>query len=323
METPDDVRSATDAGSAYMAGPCWVLIGPTASGKTAVALELARRHSLEVVSVDSMQVYRGMDIGTAKPTPDERARVPHHLIDVLDPSQRCNVGVFCRMAHEAMDEIRARGRRPLIVGGTPLYLKGLIWGLTDGPAAAPDVRARLEAEGRDHGSAVLHERLRALDPEAAARIHPNDVHRLVRALEVLEVTGQPISRTQCHFDGPPRLPQVMVGLRWPRAQLYARIEERVDTMMERGLLDEVKSLQGRMGGQARQALGYKELTSYLAGQCSLEEAVRRIKRDTRRFAKHQLTWFRRFAQVHWIDAAQCASVQELATKCEILFVSLA
>jgi tRNA dimethylallyltransferase len=297
---------------------CWALVGPTASGKTAVSLALAERYPLEIVSVDSMQVYRGMDVGTGKPTPQQMAAVRHHMIDVLEPSRGCNVGRFCRMACRAIEDIIARGRRPLLVGGTPLYLKGLIWGLTDAPGCVPAVRSQLEREAAQLGPEALHRRLAQVDPQAARRIHPNDVQRLVRALEVRELTGMPISGRQEQFDGPPRLPHVMVGLRWPRAQLYERIEQRVDRMMEEGLLDEVKQLRRKLGLQARQALGYGELMEYLDGRCTMAQAVALIKRNTRRFAKHQLTWFRHFPQVRWVDAGAFADARELAERCAIL-----
>lgn len=300
-------------------GPCWVIVGPTASGKSAAALELARRHPVEIVSVDSMQVYRGMDIGTAKPTAQEMSLVPHHMIDVLDPSEHCNVGRFCRMAERAMEAIRGRGRRPLLVGGSPLYLKGLIWGMMDVEARDPDLRRRLHAEAERRGSAALHGRLALLDPEAARRIHPNDVQRLVRALEVCELTGSPISAGQDQFAGQPRLEHLMVGLRWPRARLYRRIERRVDAMMERGLKAEVESLHGKLGPQACQALAYKELAEYLDGRMDLAQAVSLIKRNTRRLAKHQLTWFRHFPQVQWVDAEECRGASELADRCVAVF----
>ncbi len=298
---------------------CWALVGPTASGKSAVALELARRHPVEIVSVDSMQVYRGMDIGTAKPTAEERRQVPHHMVDVLDPGQSCNVGRFCRMAHEAIEAVRARGKRPLLVGGSPLYLKGLIWGLMEGPGRSAQVRDRLQRELDRTGSEALHRRLARLDPEAARRIHPNDVQRLVRALEVCELTGERITSRQAQFAGEPQLEHRMVGLRWSRAGLYERIEVRVDRMMEAGLLAEVESLRGTLGPQARQALGYRELLDHLEGLTDLEEAVALIKRNTRRFARHQLTWLRHFPQARWVDATRCQGLSELVDKCEASF----
>jgi tRNA dimethylallyltransferase len=292
-----------------------VLAGPTASGKSAVALELGRRHPLEIVSVDSMQVYRGMDIGTAKPTPAERAEVPHHMLDVLEPEQSCNVARFCRMARRAVVDIRARGNRPLLVGGSAMYLKGLIWGLMEAPGRDPDLRRRLEEQIEREGSAALHRRLAELDPAAAERIHPNDVQRLVRALEVCELTGRPMSAEQEQFEGEPRLACLMVGLRRPRRRLYARIDERVDRMMAEGLLDEVRSLCGRLGPQASQAVGYKELMSHLDGEMSLDEAVALIKRNTRRLARHQHTWLRHFPDLRWVEAAADEHPRQLARRC--------
>ncbi len=297
---------------------CWAIVGPTAGGKSALAMELAACEPVEIVSVDSMQVYRGMDVGTAKPTPDERARVPHHMIDVLEPEESCNVGRFCRMAREAIDGILSRGRRPLLVGGTAMYLKGLIWGLADAPARVPEVRRRLERELEERGGAALHERLRRLDPAAAERIHPNDVQRLVRALEVCEASGRPASEGQVQFAREPSLPTAMVGLRLERAELYARIDDRVDRMMDNGLLEEVEKLQGRLGPQASQALGYKELTEHLEGRLTLPEAVALTKRNTRRFAKHQLTWFRHMPQIRWMSAAAAGGEGQSAARCESL-----
>ena len=307
--------AAPGAASIY----CWALIGPTACGKSATALELARRHPVEIVSVDSMQVYRGMDVGTAKPTPAQRALVRHHMIDVLEPEESCNVGRFCRMARAAIEDALSRSRRPLLVGGTALYLKGLVWGLAEAPGRVPELRRRILRELEEHGSAALHERLSRLDPPAAERIHPNDVQRLVRALEVCEATGAGISQGQVQFAGDPTLCTVMVGLRLPRADLYRRINERVDAMMAQGLLAEVEALQGRLGPQASQALGYKELTAHLEGRTSLPEAVALIKRNTRRFAKHQLTWFRHMPQTRWIDVQAGEGAEQVARRCESLF----
>jgi tRNA dimethylallyltransferase len=301
---------------------CWALIGPTASGKSALALELARTAPggvpVEIVSVDSMQVYRGMDVGTAKPTAAERALVPHHMIDVLEPEEPCNVGRFRRMALEAIDGIVARGHQPLLVGGTALYLKGLVWGLAEAPGRQPEVRRRLERELEEHGSARLHERLARLDPAAAARIHPNDVQRLVRALEVCEATGRPASEGRMQFAAEPGLCTAMVGLRLQKEELYRRIDERVDRMMDNGLLEEVVKLRGRLGLQAGQALGYKELTEHVQGRMTLAEAVALVKRNTRRFAKHQLTWFRHMPHIRWMDAPEEGLFRPAAARCESL-----
>lgn len=308
--------SVAGAGEAGLT--CWALVGPTASGKTAVALELGRRRPVEIVSVDSMQVYRGLDIGTAKPTAEQRACVPHHMVDVLEPGERCNVARFCRMAMRAVADIRARGRRPLLVGGSALYMKGLIWGLMEAPPRDAELRRRLEDELRTQGNEALHGRLARLDPGAARRIHPNDVQRLVRALEVCELTARPISDRQRQFAGEPRLPHSIVGLRWPRRRVYARIDARVERMMADGLLAEVRAVRARLGPQARQALGYKELTEHLDGRLALPEAVEQIKRNTRRFAKHQLTWLRHFPGLRWVDARDDDTPARLADRCEAL-----
>lgn len=295
---------------------CWVLMGPTAGGKTELSLELARRCPMEIVSVDSMQVYRGMDIGTAKPGLEARRQVPHHMIDVLEPEETFNVGEFCRMALEAIVGIRARGRRPLLVCGAPMYLKALLWGLLPTPGADPALRERLREQAARHGAGALHHRLAELDPAAARRIAGNDLKRIERALEVRYLTGLPISAQQGQFDGPARVEYVAVGLRWPRQALYERIERRVDGMMAAGLLEEVRGLEGRLGPQASQAVGYKELSAHLRGEMTLEEAVGLIKRNTRRLAKHQITWFRHFPGVEWLDMPALSDVQDRARQWE-------
>ena len=303
-------------------GPCWVLLGPTAGGKSELSLELGRRRPMEIVSVDSMQVYRGMDIGTAKPSGEARRRVPHHMIDVVEPEESFNVGEFCRMALKAIEGIWSRGRRPLLVCGTPMYLKALLWGLIEAPVADPELRERLRREAADKGVAALHRRLAEVDAAAALRIDPNDLKRVERALEVHELTGQPISARQGWLDGAPEFDHIGVGLRWPRQTLYSRIERRVDVMMEAGLLEEVRRLSGRLGPQAGQAVGYKELSAHLRGGMTLDEAVRLIKRNTRRLAKHQITWFRHFPGINWIDMQTWPDLEQRAGQCEYVFVTL-
>lgn len=272
-----------------------VLTGPTGSGKTAVALELAERLGGEVVAMDSMTLYRGLDVGTAKPTAAERARVPHHLIDILDPWESANVAWWLDRAAAACADIRSRGKRPLLVGGTPFYLKAVVSGLFDAPPADPELRRALEADAERVGNVAFHDRLRTVDPTTAARLHPNDVRRVVRALEVWELTGKPISAFQQSWEGPPAvLP--CVYLDWPRDELYRRIDARVLAMLDAGWLDEVQGLRELsrpLGKEASQALGYRELMAFLAGSGpTWDETVAQIRTGTRQFAKRQLTWFR-------------------------------
>jgi tRNA dimethylallyltransferase len=288
-----------------------ILTGPTACGKTALALELAERLAAEVVALDSMTVYRGLDVGTAKPTPEERARVPHHLIDVLDPWESLTVAWWLEQATVACRDITARGKRPLFVGGTPFYLKALLHGLFPGPPADEALRGSLEAEAQRIGNPALHERLAAVDPKTADRLHPNDVRRVVRALEVFTLTGQPISAWQQTWDTPAfapspdaapppaRIPAVVLDL--PRGVLYDRINRRVDAMLGAGWLDEVRRLRDLpkpLSREARQALGYRELLAFLDGTGpAWAETVDLIRTHTRQFAKRQLTWFRHLPQL--------------------------
>ena len=273
------------------------LVGPTAVGKTAAALELARSLGAEIVSADSMQVYRGMDIGTAKPGAAERAAVPHHLIDVVEINERFDVARYVALANTAIAGIQRRGRKPLVVGGTGLYLRALTEGLTETPDADPALRAALEAMGREQ---VLEE-LRRVDPEAAERIGPHNFRRLVRALEICRLGGWKSSDLRREWD-PGRRP-LMYGFERDRADLYARCEARVEAMFRAGLADEVRSLLPRGLAEnttARQALGYKEVITHLRGEATLEETVELVKTRTRQFAKRQLTWFRHQARVDWI-----------------------
>jgi len=280
-----------------------ILTGPTACGKTALALDLCARVGGEVVALDSMTVYRGMSVGTAKPTLDERARVPHHLIDVLDPWESLTVAWWLARATEACEGIVARGKRPIFVGGTPFYLKALLHGLFDGPPADAALRAQLEAEAASIGNEALHARLWAVDTKTAARLHPNDVRRVVRALEVFALTGKPISDWQQNWDTPAfagaqaappaAIPAVVLEL--PREVLYDRINRRVGAMLEAGWVDEVRALLALphpLSREARQALGYGELLAWLETGGDLNEVADAIRTRTRQFAKRQLTWFR-------------------------------
>lgn len=282
--------------------------GPTASGKTALSLALARCLDGEIVSCDSMQVYRGMDIGTAKPSPDERGGIPHHMLDVAEPTEDYSAARYAREADEAIRGVLARGKHPIVAGGTGLYLRALVSGLHD---AAPDdggqSRARFAAYLGERGEDALHALLADADPETAARLSPKDHRRVIRALEVHALTGTPLSEHHRRArSNPPRYETLTLGLRCPdRAELYARIGARVDDMMRRGLLDEVRALLDAgvpAGCTAMQAIGYKELTDVLAGLVPLETAVEDVKTATRRYAKRQKTWFNRQWDVLWLDA---------------------
>jgi len=282
----------------------WFLVGATAVGKTAVGLALARLLDAEIVSLDSMAVYRGLDIGTAKPTPAERSAVRHHLVDILEPAQPFSLAEYVAAARQASAEIEGRGRQVLFVGGTPLYLKAMLRGIFEGPQADPARRQALESQARQHGANWLHEQLASVDPAAAARLHPNDTRRLVRALEVYEKTGRPISEWQRQFDlgGPAEQHRVFV-LDRPRGELVERIDRRVEAMFAAGLVSEVSGLLARggvLGRTARQALGYREVLEHLSGERSLEETIELVKLRTRQFARRQLTWFRSLSECRWL-----------------------
>ncbi len=336
-----------------------LIVGPTGAGKTAFAIELAERLGAEIVNADSRQLYRRMDLGTAKPSAADRARVTHHLIDVCDPDRPIDVAEFAALAHEAIAEIAARGRPVLIVGGSGLYLRVLRDGIWAGPRASADYRAELGALAAAHGAAYLHERLRQADAEAAERISPNDLPRTIRALEVFALSGIPISEHQRRHrmvigiagdtrgetnggtNGETSAPMrgragdgmtggmadraievmpgwssgiagrgdenLVVGLAVPRAQLYARIDRRFDAMITAGLIDEVRQLLAadvgldRAGSLMRRTIGYREIARYLEGKLELPAAIELAKRESRRLAKRQMTWFRRERDLVWLD----------------------
>jgi tRNA dimethylallyltransferase len=274
---------------------CYYLTGPTASGKTLVGLTLAERLDAEIVSMDSMAIYRRMNIGTAKPTGEQTARVPHHLIDIVEPIDEFSVPQFVAAAHRTVAEIRGRGKKVLFVGGTPLYLKALLRGVYPGPPADWKFRRQIDEELELVSIDALHERLRQVDPLSASRLHPNDKRRIVRALEVYRATGKPISHEQFHFDEVPSEPVAVSVLQWERSELHRRIAARVERMFEVGLVDEVRHLirdYEQLGRTASQAVGYSEVLEYLEGGTSLAEAIERVMRRTRQFARRQETWFR-------------------------------
>lgn len=295
--------------------PVIAIVGPTAVGKTALSLEMAEALGGEIVSADSRQIYRFMDIGTDKPSPEDRRRVPHHLIDIVDPDQPLTLAQYQRMARDAIADIHQRGRVPLLVGGTGLYVRAVLEGLQI-PEVPPDpeLRARLEEEAREYGADHLHSRLRSLDPEAASRIDPRNVRRVIRALEVCLRTGRPISQQQRASS--PGYDVLRIGLTRPRRELYARIDARVDAMIAAGLVDEVRALVDRgydLSLPAMTGVGYRQIARYLAGQCSLEEAIREIKRRTRRFVRQQNTWFRPDdPAIRWYDLSQTTHEQIIA-----------
>ncbi len=293
------------------------LTGPTASGKTAVGVALAHALGAEIIALDSMTLYRGMDIATAKPTLDERAGIPHHLIDMLDPWQPASVATYRDWAVQAVHEIEARGRRVLFVGGTPLYLKALLRGLFEGPAADPELRARLEKEADQNGDQTLHARLAIVDPPTAARLHPQDRRRVIRALEVHELTGQPLSDHQQQHDrpAPPSVP--VLALDPPRPALHARINRRVLQFFETGLIDEVRNLQAdprAIGSIAVQGIGYAETIEMLAGRADLPKTIDLIQARTRQFAKRQWTWFRNLKEVKPFPIDPSESPQAIAER---------
>jgi tRNA dimethylallyltransferase len=288
--------------------PIVVLVGPTATGKTDVGIRVAEALNGEIISADSQAVYRGMDVGTAKPDADEQARAPFHLIDVAEPDEPFSAARFKELAKSALQNIRSRGRWPILVGGTGLYVKVLLedYGLT-ATSADPVIRARLDQEALASGAPALHARLNQVDPDAASRIHPNDRIRIVRALEVFERTGEPISK-QHSMDAASRtrMRSVKFGLTAPKAILDERIDRRVDSMIARGLVEEVQELLRRGYSDVHpplRSLGYKELCAAIRGECELDRAIADIKQNTRRFARRQLTWFRADPEITWIDVS--------------------
>jgi tRNA dimethylallyltransferase len=287
------------------------LVGPTASGKTEAALAVAESLGAEILSVDSMLVYRGMDIGTAKPTAAQRARVPHHLMDLVEPSEPFSVAAFQAAARAAADDVRRRGPRPLLVGGSGLYFRAVVDDLTF-PGTEPDTRSGLEAEANALGAERMHRRLTDLDPVAAAKIEPGNVRRTVRALEVAAITGAPFSTFAAAWEEYPPDRVHVAGIRAAPETLTTRVEARVEGMLDAGWVGEVEELVGRgFGGwlTASQAIGYAELARYLAGELSLEDAVRQTVKRTRTLARRQMAWFRRDPRIRWFDVGADGAIE--------------
>jgi tRNA dimethylallyltransferase len=288
-----------------------VLLGPTAAGKSELALALAERAGAQIVSLDSMQVYRGMDVGTAKPGADDRARVPHHMLDLVAPDERYDVQRFLADLAPVLAELEAHGARTLLVGGTAFYLKALTHGLFDGPPTDPELRARLEREAQELGSPTLHARLIELDPLSAERLHPNDRRRIVRALEVLEQTGRPLSAWQGQWQDPSGQrragrPRRLVGLGHAQADLDARILRRTQRMLDQGWVEEALSVRATtgFGPTAVQALGYREVLELADGVIGRQECEERIALRTRQFARKQRTWYRKFEEIAWLQGEE-------------------
>ena len=282
-----------------------LILGVTASGKGRLAFNLAQRLDAEIISIDSMKVYRRMDIGTAKPPKEVRERIPYHLIDVVEPSDSFSVGAFLDTATEAIQEIRSRNKKIIAVGGTALYIKSLLYGLFEEAGSDERIRAELRARAEAEGLVELHGELTNIDPAAAERINPNDARRIIRALEVYSLTGKPISSFQKQWETrQTNHDWTIIGLRREKTDASSRINKRVKKMIDTGLVDEVRSLldeEKPLSQQARCAIGYAEIIEYLNGRMDLKDAIEKIKINTRRLAKGQRTWFKTFTNVHWLD----------------------
>lgn len=298
--------------------PPIALVGPTCTGKTVVGIALAQQHHAEIISADSRQIYRYMDIGTAKPTADEQKAVRHHLIDIIDPDVRFSAGEYARRADAVIADLAGLGVQPLFVGGAGLYLQAVMGGLFEAPEIPDDVRRRIKKQYVRQDSDMLHEMLKKVDAAAAARIHPNDRQRIERALEVYEATGIPLTEWhQKKSSEKPTRPLMMIGLNRERGALYRRIDRRVEKMIESGLIEEVQHLL-KLGYHedtfAMKTFGYAEILSYLRGELSLQDAADHIQQQTRRYAKRQLTWFRNREDIHWIDVNDDTDVQVICDR---------
>lgn len=296
--------------------------GPTASGKSALALELCKRLDGELISLDSMQIYRGLDIGTAKPTKAEQAEVRHHMIDICEPTENFSAAEFAERAHKVIADVRSRGKRAVLCGGTGLYLDTVLGRLDFGEIESDEkLRGELIAFAEKNGAEALHERLRGIDPQAAEKIHKNNVRRVARAIEIYELTGKTKTEHDREAISDSPYESLIIGLDYDdREVLYSRINRRVDAMIEAGLEGEVRSLVSRgllsAESTAGQAIGYKEMLGYIAGDCSLGDAVEKIKLGTRRYAKRQLTWLRRNQDINWLYPDRLCDFQSLVGEAE-------
>lgn len=302
-----------------MTEPVIVIAGPTASGKTRLSIELAKAINGEIISADSMQVYKYMDIGTAKPDTEEMSGIRHYLIDEINPDEEFSVARFQELAMKYISQIHENGKIPIIAGGTGLYINSLLYNINFSETISDwALREQLEKEADEKGNRYIHNKLAAIDPEAAAKLHENDRKRVIRAIEVFTHTNMPISMHQrLSRMNPPPYRYIVFGLRWDREKLYERINRRVDLMLENGLVDEVKRL-SQMGYDksaiAMQGLGYKEILAYLAGEITYDEAVYILKRDTRHYAKRQMTWFKRVEGIQWLDIDESSNIAVIIKK---------
>jgi tRNA dimethylallyltransferase len=302
-----------------------LILGVTASGKGRLAFDLAKSLGAEIISIDSMKVYRRMDIGTAKPPQEARQRVKYHLIDIVEPSDSFSVGAFRDVALGAIEQIKSRKKKIIAVAGTALYIKALLYGLFEGPGTNQQIRAELKTRAQEQGLAELHHELTKIDPIAAERINPNDSKRIIRALEVYQLTGKPISSLQKQWDNDDNKHDwTIIGLRREKTEEGKRINSRVKKMIADGLVDEVRSLLAEekpLSKQARCAIGYAEIIEYLNGQIELEEAIELIKKNTRRLAKNQRTWFKTFKDVLWLDIEPDESPEKILSRTKIFVES--
>jgi tRNA dimethylallyltransferase len=294
----------------------WVLTGPTACNKTEIGFTVAQKTRGEIISADSMLFYRGMDIGTAKPSLDMRELVPHHFIDIIDPWESYSVGRYVDDVESLIDTADSKDRKFLIVGGSPLYVKGLVDGIFNGPEADWDIRRDLEELADEKGNQYVHDILQKIDPDKAVELHPNNLRRIIRAIEVYRITGKPVSELQEEYKLTRKSYQFnILCIAREREDIYRRINERVEIMFDKGLVDEVQSLLDNPGGlskQAKQALGYKEIIQYLDGGLTLDDAKEMVKQSTRRFAKRQMTWFRSFPDVQWLETEELEGPESIS-----------